>query len=90
MEWLLQNWIWIIVAVGVVLLFSRMRHGAMMGGCGHDMAHEGPPPETTKKVAIAVEGSNSVRPSGSVAIVGRITANSRSRSPARRCPRIGR
>lgn len=49
MEWLLQNWIWIIVAVGVVLLFLRMRHGAMMGGCGHDMAHEGPPQDTAKK-----------------------------------------
>ena len=35
--------------MGVVLLFSRMRHGAMMGGCGHDMAHEGPPQDTAKK-----------------------------------------
>lgn len=50
MEWLLQNWIWIVVAVGGVWFFSRLSRGTgMMGGCGHDMAHEGPPPETTKK-----------------------------------------
>lgn len=53
MEWLLQNWIWIVVAVGAVWLFSRMRHGGMMGGCGHDMAHEGPPGDAAKKAADA-------------------------------------
>ena len=44
MEWLSQNWVWIVVAVGVVWLFARMRAGGAMGGCcgGHDMAHEGP------------------------------------------------
>ena len=52
MEWLLQNWIWIVVAIGGVWLFSRMSRGAgMMGGCGHDMAHEGPPQEAAKKEA---------------------------------------
>lgn len=43
MEWLSQNWIWLALAVGVVLLLSRGRHGAMSGGCcGEHMAHEGP------------------------------------------------
>jgi hypothetical protein len=51
MEWLSQNWIWIVVAIGAVWLFSRMRPGGMMGGCGHDMAHEGPPQDTAKKEA---------------------------------------
>ncbi|HSA88749.1 MAG TPA: hypothetical protein VLF42_02505 [Burkholderiales bacterium] len=29
MEWLLQNWIWIVVAVGGVWFLSRMRPGGM-------------------------------------------------------------
>lgn len=41
MDWLSQNWIWLAMISGVVLLFSRGRHGAM-GGCGHAMAHDGP------------------------------------------------
>lgn len=51
MEWLSQNWVWIVVAVGVVWLFARMRPGGgMMGGCGgHDMAHEGPAQDASKK-----------------------------------------
>ena len=49
MEWLSQNWIWIVVAVGVVWVFARMRQGGFMGGCGHDMAHEGPPKDASKK-----------------------------------------
>jgi hypothetical protein len=48
MEWLLQNWIWIVVAVGGVWLFARMSRGTGMMGCGHDMAHEGPPQDATK------------------------------------------
>jgi hypothetical protein len=54
MEWLSQNWVWIVVAVGVVWLFARMRPGAGgMGGCcgGHDMAHEGPAQDASKKEA---------------------------------------
>jgi len=41
MEWLSQYWIWIIVAVAAAWLLSR-RHGGFVGGCGHEMAHEGP------------------------------------------------
>ena len=44
MEWLSQNWIWLVLGVGVVWLLSRGRHGGLMGGCStHGMAHEGPP-----------------------------------------------
>ena len=44
MEWLSQNWIWLVLIAGVVMMLSRGRHGGMMGGCcgGHDMAREGP------------------------------------------------
>ncbi len=43
MEWLSQNWIWLVLVVGVIGLLSRSRHGSLMGGCGtHSMAHEGP------------------------------------------------
>lgn len=42
MEWLSQNWIWIVLAVGAVWLFSRARHGGHAGGCCGAMAHEGP------------------------------------------------
>lgn len=61
MEWLAQNWIWIVVAVGAVWLFARMRPGGAMGGCcgGHDMAHEGPPQDASKKEA----GDQGAKPS---------------------------
>ena len=43
MEWLSQNWIWLVLIVGVFWLLSRGRHGGAMGGCGmHGMAHESP------------------------------------------------
>lgn len=51
MEWLSQNWIWIVVAIGGVWLFSRMSRGGMMGGCGHDTAREGPPQDAAKRSA---------------------------------------
>lgn len=60
MEWLSQNWVWILVAVGVVWLFARMRQGGAMGGCGHDMAHEGPPQEASKEA-----GDQSAKPAAS-------------------------
>ncbi len=43
MDWLSQNWIWLVLIAGVVMMLSRGRHGGMMGGCcgGHDVAHEG-------------------------------------------------
>ncbi len=51
MEWLSQYWIWILVAVGAAWLLSRMRQGGSMAGCGHDMAHEGPPHDAAKQAA---------------------------------------
>jgi hypothetical protein len=43
MEWLSQNWIWLVLAAGVLWLLSRGRHGGLMGGCGaHGTAHGGP------------------------------------------------
>ena len=44
MEWLSQNWIWLVLVGGVIWLLNRGRHGGLMGGCcgGHDMAREGP------------------------------------------------
>jgi len=41
MEWLSQNWLWLALIVGVMMLLSRGRHGGMTGGCC-GMAHEGP------------------------------------------------
>jgi hypothetical protein len=41
MEWLSQNWIWVVAIVGVVLLLSRARHGGFMGAGGHGMPHAG-------------------------------------------------
>lgn len=41
MEWLSQNWLWIVFAVGALWFFSRARHGGLAGGCC-GMAHEGP------------------------------------------------
>ncbi|OGA30714.1 MAG: hypothetical protein A3G80_06135 [Betaproteobacteria bacterium RIFCSPLOWO2_12_FULL_62_13b] len=54
MEWLSQNWIWLVLIAGVVWLLSRSRHGGLMGGCGaHDMAHEGPAGEVKPQGADA-------------------------------------
>jgi hypothetical protein len=53
-EWLSQNWIWLVLAVGAVWLFSRGRHGGSMGGCcAHDMAREGPSGEARAQGADA-------------------------------------
>jgi len=55
-EWLSQNWSWIVLAAGVVWLFSRMRHGGAIGGCCGGMAHEGPG-EARKTQGPGVPGS---------------------------------
>ena len=47
MQWLTQNWIWLVLIVGAIWLLNRGRHGGFMGGCStHGMAHEGPAGET--------------------------------------------
>lgn len=53
MDWLSQNWIWLVLIAGVVMMLSRGRHGGMMGGCcgGHDMAREGPAGEDKARSA---------------------------------------
>lgn len=53
MEWLTQNWIWLVLIVGVIWLLNRGRHGGLMGGCcgGHDMAREGPAGEDKARSA---------------------------------------
>lgn len=57
MEWLSQNWIWVVLAVGVLWLLSRGRHGGLMGGFGtHGRAHEGPPGKTKG------QGADAARP----------------------------
>jgi len=33
MEWLSQNWIWLVLVGGVIWLLNRGRHGGLMGGC---------------------------------------------------------
>ncbi len=55
MQWLSQNWIWLVLIVGVMWLLNRGRHGGLMGGCcgGHDMAHEGPAGEVKGQSADA-------------------------------------
>ena len=44
MEWLSQNWFWLVLIVGVIWLLKRGSRGGLMGGCcgGHGMAREGP------------------------------------------------
>jgi hypothetical protein len=57
MEWLSQNWIWLVLIVGVLWLLSRSRHGSLMGGSGaHGMAREGPSGEGT------VQNADAARP----------------------------
>lgn len=42
MQWLAQNWIWIVFAIGVLLLMRRsgMRHGHSRGNDGPTLHHE--------------------------------------------------
>lgn len=58
MEWLTQNWIWLVLIVGVIWLLNRGRHGGLMGGCcgGHDMAREGPAGDAKE------QGADTARP----------------------------
>ncbi len=44
MEWLTQNWIWLIAIAGIMFVMFRGRHGGMMGGGCGGMAHEPPVP----------------------------------------------
>ena len=40
MEWLAQNWVWILFAVVVLLMFRRHRYGGgLLGGHGHHGGH---------------------------------------------------
>ncbi len=45
MEWLSQNWIWILFVVG---MFLMMRHGGMGCGMGHQHHGGGKPPTGTQ------------------------------------------
>ena len=66
MEWLSQNWIWLVLVAGVVWLLSRSRRGGSMGCCGaHDMAHEGPAGESK------AQGTDISRPPNKVDTAGR-------------------
>jgi len=70
MEWLAQNWIWLVVIAGVFWMFSRGRHGGLMGGCcgTHDMAREGPAGESK------APGAETARPSIKEEIAGQSAA----------------
>ena len=63
MEWLSQNWLWIVFAVGAFWLFSRARHGGLAGGCCGGMAHEGPG-EARKTQGSDVPPSSAVKEAG--------------------------
>lgn len=57
MEWLANNWVWILLGVGFVWFLSRGRGG--MGCCGGGHSH-GPSeerPEKEKEKAISTKGS---------------------------------
>jgi len=50
MEWLSQNWIWLVLAGGAFWFFSRGGHGGLMGGCGgHHGAHGGSAQDSNSK-----------------------------------------
>jgi len=43
MQWLLQNWIWLVLAAGVFWLLSRGHHRGRMAACGsHGMPNGDP------------------------------------------------
>ena len=43
MGWFSQNWIWIALAIGALWLYSRGRHGGLLGGCSlHQTASDDP------------------------------------------------
>ena len=39
MEWLTQNWLWILFAVVLLLMFRRHGFGGLLGGHGHHGGH---------------------------------------------------
>jgi hypothetical protein len=65
MEWLAQNWLWLLLIIGVIMMLSRGRHGAMMGGCcARDTAREGPVGEDKTTIADAPHPSINERKAG--------------------------
>jgi YHS domain-containing protein len=85
MNWLLQNWIWVALAIGAALFFSgAMRghagHGAGLGGLaggmghgGHDIGHGAdrgdPPAAGGPQAAVDPVGGAAVRTSGALTSV---------------------
>ena len=42
MQWLSQNWIWLALGIGMVLMMRRGGHGGCCGGGGHDEGRKSP------------------------------------------------
>lgn len=53
MEWLTQNWVWLVLGIGAVFMFSRGArgghggHGGCCGGSGHGGGGKGGEPAST-------------------------------------------
>jgi hypothetical protein len=50
MEWLAQNWFWLVFGIGMLFMMRRGAHGGGIGGCcggGHGSGHGGPDTRAT-------------------------------------------
>ena len=48
MEWLAQNWLWLVYGIAVVLMLRRGGHGGCCGGGGHGGGDKQPEAEGSK------------------------------------------
>jgi len=48
MEWLSQNWIWLALGVGVILMMRHGGAGGCCGGGGHGADHKRPDAEASQ------------------------------------------
>ncbi|MFZ5510276.1 MAG: YHS domain-containing protein [Pseudomonadota bacterium] len=78
MEWLSQNWVWILFAVVVLLMFRRHGFGGLLGGHGHHggqhdqgEGHEGHDERPRTEAAIDPVSGNPVRIEGALTSVFR-------------------
>ena len=52
MEWLSQNWLWLVFGVGIVLMMRRSGHGGCGGGGGHGGGDKRPEGDAHSKDAV--------------------------------------
>jgi len=57
MEWLSQNWLWLLFGIGMVVMMRRGGHGGCCGGGGHGGGDKRPEGEGSQSKNTVVGGA---------------------------------